>query len=93
MPKVQLGIRSTTDEDEPGIRVVMVLEGLSADEAGVEVDDRILSFNGEELSSRRDLIDQLRTLEADEVVIARVIRDGEEIDIEIKMKGRVPEDE
>ncbi|MCH2145461.1 MAG: M28 family peptidase [Phycisphaerales bacterium] len=93
MPKVQLGIRSTTDEDEPGIRVVMVLEGLSAEEAGIKEGDRILVFNGEELTSRRDLIDQLRGLEPDTVITAKVVRDGEEMDIEIKLKGRVPEDE
>ena len=88
MPRVQLGIRSTTDEDEPGIRVVMVREGLSADDAGLLEGDRILVFNGVELTSRRDLIDQLMELEPGSVVEVTMIRDGKEMTAEITLQAR-----
>jgi len=88
MPRVQLGIRSTTDEGEPGIRVVMVREGLSAEAAGMLEGDRIISFNGAELGTRRDLIDQLMELEPGSKVKAEVIRDGKTMEIEVEMMGR-----
>ena len=88
MPRVQLGIRSTTDEDEPGIRVVMVREGLSADESGVLEGDRILIFNEVELNTRRDLIDELMSLEPGSVVPVTLIRDGNEMTMEITLQAR-----
>jgi S1-C subfamily serine protease len=88
MPRVQLGIRSTTDEDEPGIRVVMVREGLSADQSGIEEGDRILVFNGVELNSRRDLIDELMTVEPNSTATITLIRDGKEMELDIKLQPR-----
>ena len=88
MPRVQLGIRSTTDEDEPGIRVVMVREGLSADVSGVKEGDRILVFNGVELTSRRDLIDELMTVEPGGTASVTLIRDGKEMELEIELQPR-----
>lgn len=88
MPRVQLGIRSTTDEDEPGIRVVMVREGLSADQSGIEEGDRILVFNGVELNSRRDLIDELMTVEPNSTATIILIRDGKEMELDIKLQPR-----
>ena len=92
MPRVQLGIRSTTDEDEPGIRVVMVREGLSADVSGVEEGDRILVFNGVELTSRRDLIDELMTVEPGGTASVTLIRDGKEMELEIELQPRETSD-
>ena len=88
MPRVQLGIRSTTDEGEPGIRVVTVREGLSADAAGIMEGDRIILFNDVELETRRNLIDELMELEPGATVKVKVIRDGKEMEIEIEMQGR-----
>ncbi|MDG2031922.1 MAG: M28 family peptidase [Phycisphaerales bacterium] len=92
MPRVQLGIRSTTDEDEPGIRVVMVREGLSADVSGVKEGDRILVFNGVELTSRRDLIDELMTVEPGGTASVTLIRDGKEMELEIELQPRETSD-
>ena len=88
MPRVQLGIRSTTDEGEPGIRVVTVREGLSAGAAGIMEGDRIILFNDAELETRRNLIDELMELEPGTTVKVKVIRDGKEMEIEIEMQGR-----
>lgn len=88
MPRVQLGVRTTTDEDEPGLRIVLVREGLSADKAGIMVDDRILTWNGTALESRRDLVDQLSEEEPDNVAEVMILRDGKKKTIEVTLQGR-----
>lgn len=88
MPKVMLGVRSTTDEGEPGLRIVVVREGLSAEKAGLKEGDRLLKFNEQELDTRRDLIDQLMEQEPGATVEAIVLRDDKEMVIEIELMGR-----
>jgi len=87
MPRVQLGIRSTTDEDEPGLRIVLVREGLSADVAGLETDDRLLMWNNTELSSRSDLVEQLGNHEPGDVVTVVIMRDGKELTKKIELQA------
>ena len=92
MPKVRLGIRSTTDEDEPGLRIVRVSEGLSADSAGIQTGDRLLKWNDNTLETRRDLIDQLSEHEPKDIAEVIVLRDGEEMTIEIVLQPRESDD-
>jgi hypothetical protein len=88
MPKVQLGIRSTTDEGEPGLRIVFVTDDSSAAIAGIEVGDRMVRWGDSELRDRSVLIDQLRKHQPGDVVEVIVIRDGEEKTIEVKLLPR-----
>jgi Zn-dependent M28 family amino/carboxypeptidase len=88
MPKVQLGIRSTTDEGEPGLRIVFVTDDSSAALAGIEVGDRMVRWDDSELRDRSVLIDQLRKHEPGDIVNVMVIRDGKEQSIEVKLLPR-----
>lgn len=87
-PRVRLGIRSTTDEGKPGLRIVSVRAGLSAEKAGIQADDRILKWNDTELESRRELIELLNKQEPGDVVELLVLRDGKELDVSITLQGR-----
>ena len=88
MPKVQLGIRSTTDEGEPGLRVVFVTDESSASISGIQVGDRLVRWGENELRDRSVLIDQLRTHEPGDVVEVVVLRDGEEVTLEVELLPR-----
>ena len=88
MPKVQLGIRSTTDEGEPGLRIVFVTDESSAALAGIEVGDRMVRWGDSELRDRSVLIDQLRKHEPGDVVDVIVIRDGEEKTLKVELLPR-----
>lgn len=76
--RIRLGVRSRPLGDEPGLEIVEVTAGGSAEKAGMQVGDRLLSWNKQPLNSREDLVEQLRTHEPGDVVQAVVVRDGQE---------------
>lgn len=86
MPKVRFGVR--TEEAEGGLRIVEVVKGASADEAGLKEGDLIVKFNKHDLSDRAGLMEQLMKLNPDDTVQVAVKRDGEELAVYVKMKGR-----
>jgi len=86
MPKVRFGVR--TEEAEGGLRIVEVVKGASADEAGLKEGDLIVKFNKHDLGSRAELMEQLMELNPDDTVQVAVKRDGEELAVYVKMKGR-----
>ena len=61
-----------------GAYVSAVSAGSGADEAGIEVGDIIVSFNGKKISSASDLMVAVRECSIDDTVDVKVIRDGAE---------------
>jgi uncharacterized iron-regulated protein len=53
---VKLGVMLNDSDDQPGILVVDRVPDSAADKAGIEKDDRLLSFDGEPLIDNFDLI-------------------------------------
>lgn len=70
-----------------GVYVVQVVEGGSAAEGGVEYGDRIVSFNGEEITSVAQLKKILRSLSVGDTVSMVVERDGQQIELQIPLQG------
>jgi len=87
-PKVRLGIRlAQAEEGASGIPIGVVSDGGSADEAGMQVGDVMVAWDGEELHSMRDLFTQLRKHEPGDVVSITIRRDNEVMKLPVKLKS------
>lgn len=59
-----------------GVKIVKVFDNSPAEEAGLETDDILLSFNGEDLNSPEELVDLVRDREIEDEVEIAYLRDG-----------------
>ena len=85
---VRLGIRpGMGGSDTFGVRVNGVSEGTSAAEGGIQEGDIIVAWGGEDLIDVMDMVTRLREHQPGDVVEMVVLRDGEEIDLDITMKA------
>ena len=73
------------DDGAVGLEVLDVTRGLGADRAGVQVGDVVVAFNGAPVSNVDDIYDERIKLSVGDVVIVRVWRDGEYLDITMVM--------
>lgn len=67
------------------------LDAGAASEAGVEIGDRIVAYNGTAVATKYDLISGLRRLRVGDTVTLEVIRGGERLDIPVVLQAR-PDD-
>ncbi|WP_322801694.1 S1C family serine protease [Thermoflexus sp.] len=82
-----LGVRVIHEAD--GARVLEVLPGSPAEEAGLRPSDRITAVNGELVNDRHPLPDLLRRYRPGDTVRLTVVRDGEERTVSVTL-GRAP---
>ena len=73
---------------EPGVYIVQVIRGGTADQAGLKVGDRIISFDGEEVDSTATLKKKLRQHVVGDEVEVVIDRDGEEQTINMTLMGK-----
>ena len=74
-----------------GARITVVTPGTGAADAGLEVDDVVIGFAGVDVFGIVDLAAQVRTHQPGDSVELTLIRDGEEITLEVVLGVR-PED-
>ena len=72
----------------PGVRVSVVSEGSPAEKAGFMAGDTLLSIDGEEVTDLRTYSQILRTLEPGQTVEAGVMREGEEVVLQVTVEER-----
>lgn len=94
----QLGVQfQTIDADvveqesldvDHGALIVEVFEDTPAAAADLQVDDIILAVDGDVVDEERTLADRLVAYEEGDVVTLLVLRDGEEIEIEVELGPR-----
>jgi S1-C subfamily serine protease len=100
LPPTQLGVRSVTltpdiaaEKDLPveeGALIVEVFEGTPADDVGLQEDDIITAVDGDVVDQERTLRDRLYAYEEDDVVTLTVLRDEEELEIEVTLGPPTP---
>jgi len=85
-----LGVHLTeeTDLDEGGARVTLVVPDSAADEAGIEVGDVIVEFDGKSVRGPMGLGDRIGDREAGDRVDITVIRDGRERTLDAELGER-----
>jgi hypothetical protein len=74
--------------DKPGLVVGQVIAGTGAEAAGLQVNDIILTVNGEDMNEVADLINIIARQEVGDVLDVRILRGEEEMDLKIKLGAR-----
>lgn len=82
-----LGVALKADDEK--IIVDSVEEGTGAEKAGLQAGDQIVSFAGDEVEKREDLIELLKERRVGEVVAIGIKREDEEMEFEVELAGRV----
>ncbi|WP_040493349.1 M50 family metallopeptidase [Ilumatobacter nonamiensis] len=92
---VYVGQGERTDEVVPEVYVAQAIDGLPAEQAGIQDDDRILSIGGIALTDSADLGAVVRSFEPGQTVDFVVERDGVEQVVPVGLGSRtdVPEDD
>lgn len=85
-PKVRLGVLPA-NSTKGGVIVQRVFPDTSASDAGLRPDDRILTWDGEELKNTEDLRPRLSSHEPGDVVTLTVERDGKTIEVRMTLRG------
>jgi len=87
--KVRFGIMPASyNEDELGIGISEVTPGGSADEAGVKAGDRLIRWDGKKLSDVMSWMQELAKHKPGDKVKIGVMRDGEEVTLEVTLQER-----
>lgn len=79
-------------KDTGGVYVAKVYEDNPAHEAGIESGDVIVSVNGQKIETSRDLTITIANLKVDETVDVKIIRDGKEKTVKVKLGKRPDQD-
>ena len=85
---VRFGVSPSYGSDGPGIGISSVSEGGSAAEAGVLEGDRLVRWDGQKLSDVESWMPLLARHEPGDVVNIGVLRDGEEVTLEVTLQAR-----
>jgi serine protease Do len=75
-----------------GVYVAKVYEDNPAHEAGIETGDVIISVNDQKIQTSRDLTMTIAGLKVDETVDVKIIRDGKEKTVKVKLGKRPDQD-
>ena len=86
--RVRLGVvPGSYDETERGLLIGDVVKDGPADKAGIQKDDRIVSWNGEEVANVFAYMQALSGHKPGDTVRVGVERDGETIELEVKLEA------
>ncbi len=84
-PKVMIGITMTNSEDAEGVLVTSVVDGLPAEKAGIQADDRIIRLGDEKVENEGQFRSILRNLNPGDTVKVAVVRDDKELAFDITL--------
>jgi serine protease Do len=85
----KIGIKAQDSEEGKGVNVLEVTEGSAADKAGLKKGDVITSFDGNEVNSANELIEQVRGSMEKSNVKVKILRDGKQQDLDIKIPRKL----
>jgi hypothetical protein len=86
--KVRLGIQPSMEKrEDPGLLIDDVSKDTSAADAGLKRGDIILTWNDKPVDDVPTLMERLRDHEPGDVVKMRIIRDGQEMVVDVTMKA------
>ena len=84
-PGIGIVIHMVTYGPEPGLFVQQVASGTDAETQGLMIGDRILALNGTEVQTLDEMRDLLWHLRAGDVITLTLLRDGQEMDKNIRL--------
>ena len=85
----KLGIKAQDAEDGKGVNILEVEDSSAAAKAGLRKGDIILQFDGEEVNSTNELIDQLQEARRKSAIKVKILRGGVNQELEIKIPRKL----
>ena len=85
----KLGLKAQDAEDGKGVNILEVQDSSAASKAGLQKGDIILQYNGNEVNSTNELIDQIREAGRENTVKVRILRGGATTDIVLKIPRKL----
>jgi serine protease Do len=85
----KLGIKAQDAEDGKGVNVLEVEDSSAAFKSGLKKGDVILQFNGNEVNSTNELVDQFEEARHKSIINVRIARGGVTKDLEIKIPRKL----
>jgi serine protease Do len=85
----KLGIKAQDAEDGKGVNILEVEDSSAAAKAGLKKGDIILQFDGAEVNSTNELIEQLQEARGKSTIKVRILRGGVSQDIEVKIPRKL----
>lgn len=86
--RVRFGVSPNYSSEGEGIAISSVTPGGSAAEAGVQPGDRLVRWDGQKLTDVQGWMPLLARHEPGDVINIGVLRDGEEVTLEVTLQGR-----
>ena len=83
--RFQLGLQLDRGGNDNGVEITKVVEDSIAETAGILAGDIVLSFDGDAITKRRELVRRVRR-DVGKTVILKILRDKDEINFEIELK-------
>lgn len=84
-PKVMIGITMTNSDEADGVLVTSVVDGLPAEKAGIQADDRIVRLGDKEVENESQFRSILRNLNPGDTVKVAVVRDDKELAFDVTL--------
>ncbi|PLX41160.1 MAG: hypothetical protein C0608_06765 [Deltaproteobacteria bacterium] len=84
--RIMLGIQIADSEEPEGVAVMGVLDDSAAAEAGIKEGDVLTSLDGVALKEVFDLTFELSKKDAGTKGVAKIVRDGEEVELQVSYK-------
>ena len=85
--RFQLGLQLDREGDGNGVRIARVVKSSVAESAGILEGDVVLSFDGDKISKRRELVRRVRR-DAGKTINLKILREDKEIDFQIELKSK-----
>jgi serine protease Do len=85
----KLGIKAQDAEDGKGVNILEVEDSSAAAKAGLKKGDIILQFDGADVNSTNELIEQLQEARRKSTIRVRILRGGVSQDIDIKIPRKL----
>jgi serine protease Do len=76
--------------DPGGVRITQVMPKTPAEEAGLKVNDLVLTLEGKKVAEPQDFIGTMQQFRPGDVVILKIVRDKKEQDIKAKLSKKPP---
>jgi len=85
----KLGIKAQDAEDGKGVNVLEVEDSSAAFKSGLKKGDVIIQFDGNEVNSTNELVDQMEEARHKPVIKVKILRGGVSQDIDIKIPRKL----
>jgi serine protease Do len=85
----KLGIKAQDAEDGKGVNVLDITQGSAAEKAGLKKGDVITSYDGNEVNSANELVQQVREARDKSTVKVKILRSGKSQELEIRIPRKL----